>query len=56
MQPLAMSVTRAEIPQTTVRQTYMLNPTTGYIQLTEFARGTGTEMADALDKLRKARA
>jgi carboxyl-terminal processing protease len=53
-QPLAMSVTRAEIPQTTVRQTYMLNPTTGYIQLTEFARGSGHEMAEALDKLRKA--
>ena len=52
-QPLAMSVTRAEIPQTTVRQSYMLNPTTGYIQLTEFARGTGHEMAEALDKLRK---
>ncbi len=52
-QPLAMSVTRAEIPQTPVRQTYMLNPTTGYIQLTEFARGSGHEMVDALDKLRK---
>jgi carboxyl-terminal processing protease len=52
-QPLTMSVTRAEIPQTTVRETYMLNPTTGYIQLTEFARGTGHEMAEALDKLRK---
>ena len=52
-QPLAMSVTRAEIPQTTVRQAYMLNPTTGYIQLTEFARGTGREMAEALEKLRK---
>jgi carboxyl-terminal processing protease len=51
-QPLAMSVTRAEIPQTTVRQTYMLNPTTGYIQLTEFARGSGHEIAEALDKLR----
>jgi carboxyl-terminal processing protease len=53
-QPLTMSVTRAEIPQTTVRETYMLNPTTGYVQLTEFARGTGHEMAEALDKLRKA--
>ena len=52
-QPLAMSVTRAEIPQTTVRQTYMLNPTTGYIQLTEFARGTGREVAEALEKLKK---
>ena len=47
-----MSVTRAEIPQTTVRQTYMLNPTTGYIQLTEFARGSGREIADAIEKLR----
>jgi len=53
-QPLSMSVTRAEIPQTTVRQSYMLNPTTGYVQLTEFARGSGREMADAIEKLRKA--
>jgi carboxyl-terminal processing protease len=28
-EPLAMSVTRAEIPQTTVRQAYMLTPETG---------------------------
>jgi carboxyl-terminal processing protease len=53
-QPLTMSVTRAEIPQTTVRQAYMLNPATGYIQLTEFARGTGHEVAEALEKLRQA--
>jgi carboxyl-terminal processing protease len=53
-QPLTMSVTRAEIPQSTVRQSYMLNPTTGYIQLTEFARGSGREMAEALEKLSKA--
>ena len=53
-QPLPMSVTRAEIPQTTVRQSYMLNPTTGYIQLTEFARGSGKEVADAVEKLRGA--
>ena len=53
-QPLPMSVTRAEIPQTTVRQAYMLNPTTGYIQLTEFARGSGHEVAEAIEKLRKA--
>jgi carboxyl-terminal processing protease len=52
-QPLAMSVTRAEIPQTTVRQSYMLNPSTGYILLTEFSRGTGHEMAESIDKLRK---
>jgi carboxyl-terminal processing protease len=52
-EPLAMSVTRAEIPQTTVRQQYMLNPTTGYILITEFSRGTGREVADAIDKLKK---
>jgi carboxyl-terminal processing protease len=52
-QPLAMSVTRAEIPQTTVRQSYMLNPTTGYILLTEFSRGTGREVADSIEKLNK---
>jgi carboxyl-terminal processing protease len=49
--PIEMAVTRAEIPQTTVRQAYMLDPQTGYIQLTEFARGSGKEIADALDKL-----
>lgn len=53
-QPLAMSVTRAEIPQTTVRQSYMLNPTTGYIQMTEFSRGTANEVAEAIEKLSKA--
>ena len=51
-EPLAMSVTRAEIPQTTVRQAYMLTPDTGYILLTEFSRGTGGEMANAIAKLK----
>lgn len=51
-QPLAMSVTRAEIPQTTVRNAYMLTPDTGYILLSEFSRGTGREMADSIEKLR----
>jgi len=49
--PLEMSITRAEIPQTTVRQAYMLTPETGYIQLSEFSRSTGKEMADAIQKL-----
>ncbi len=52
-EPLPMSVTRAEIPQTTVRQAYMLNPSTGYLMITEFSRGTGGEVADAIDKLKK---
>ncbi len=49
--PLEMSITRAEIPQTTVRQAYMLTPETGYIQLSEFSRSTGKEMAEAIQKL-----
>jgi carboxyl-terminal processing protease len=49
--PLEFSVTRAEIPQTTVREAYMLTPSTGYIQVSEFGRGTGNEVAEAIDKL-----
>ncbi len=49
--PLEMSITRAEIPQTTVRQAYMLTPETGYIQVSEFSRSTGKEIADAIQKL-----
>jgi carboxyl-terminal processing protease len=51
--PLEMSVARAEIPQTTVRQAYMLTPDTGYVLVTEFSRSTGREVADAVDKLQK---
>ncbi len=50
--PIEMAVTRAEIPQTTVREAYMITPTTGYVQVTEFARGTGNEVAEAIDKLK----
>ena len=52
--PIEMAVARAEIPQTTVRQAYMLDPKTGYILVTEFSRSTGREVADAVEKLRKA--
>jgi carboxyl-terminal processing protease len=52
-EPLPMSVTRAEIPQTTVRLAYMMTPTTGYLMITEFSRGTGREVADAIDRLKK---
>ncbi len=51
-EPLHMAVTRAEIPQTTVRQSYMLTPDTGYILVTEFSRSTGREVADAIEKLK----
>ncbi len=52
-EPLEMTITRAEIPQTTVRQSYMLDAQTGYIQLTEFSRGTGREVAQAIGALRE---
>jgi carboxyl-terminal processing protease len=47
-----MQVTRAEIPQTTVRHAYMLDDETGYIWLTDFARGTGEEVTQAIEDLR----
>ncbi|HEY8020902.1 MAG TPA: S41 family peptidase [Thermoanaerobaculia bacterium] len=50
--PLALAIQRAEIPQTTVRSAYMLDGETGYILLSEFARGTGREVADAVEKLK----
>jgi|CXWL01.1.fsa_nt_gi carboxyl-terminal processing protease len=50
--PLDLTVTRAEIPQTTVRYAYMLDATTGYILISDFARGTGKEVAQALANLR----
>lgn len=51
-EPLPMEVTRAEIPQTTVRHAYMLDDETGYIWLTDFARGTGDEITRAIADLR----
>lgn len=49
--PLEMTVTRAEIPQTTVRHAYMLTPDVGYVWVTDFARGTGREVGDAIERL-----
>jgi carboxyl-terminal processing protease len=51
--PLEMTVTRAEIPQTTVRQAYMLTPATGYVMVIEFNRSTGREVAEAAAKLKQ---
>ncbi len=51
-EPLELTVTRAEIPQTTVRYAYMIEPGTGYIAISDFSRATGDEVTRALDKLR----
>jgi len=51
-EPLELTVTRAEIPQTTVRYSYMIEPGTAYVAISDFSRSTGDEVARALDKLR----
>jgi carboxyl-terminal processing protease len=51
-EPLEITITRAEIPQNTVRLAYMLTPQIGYLQLAEFSRGTGREVAQALERLK----
>ncbi len=50
--PLPVTVVRAEIPQTTVRYAYMIEPGTGYISISDFARSTGDEVERAIEKLR----
>ena len=50
--PLKLTITRAEIPQNTVRYAYMMADDTGYIRLTDFTRSTTREMRQALDKLK----
>jgi carboxyl-terminal processing protease len=51
-EPLALDITRAEIPQNTVRYAYMIEPTTGYVAVSDFNRGTGQEVRDAIASLK----
>lgn len=51
-EPLELTVTRAEIPQTTVRYAYMIEPGTGYIAVSDFTRSTGGEVERVLENLR----
>lgn len=53
-EPLELTITRDEIPQNSVRYTYMLDETTGYLALVDFNRGTGDEMAQAIEDLKQA--
>ncbi len=50
-EPLKLAITRAEIPQNTVRYAYMMTPETAYIRLTDFSHSSASEMRRALDKL-----
>lgn len=51
-EPLALTVTRAEIPQNTVRYAYLIAPETGYLAISDFSRSTSGEVAKALASLR----
>lgn len=51
-EPLVVTVTRAEIPQETVRHAHMLKPGVGFVWVTDFSRSTGGELARALEDLR----
>jgi len=51
-EPLEVTVTRAEIPQETVRHAHMLTPETGFLWITDFSRSTGGEVARALAELK----
>lgn len=52
-EPMQLEITRAEIPQNTVRYAYMMTPEVGYIRLTDFTRSSYREMQEAIDKLKK---
>ena len=51
-EPLVITVTRAEIPQETVRHVHMLKPGVGYVLINDFSRSTGGELERALASLR----
>lgn len=51
-EPIPLAITRAEIPQNTVRYAYMMAPGVGYVRLTDFSRSTAREMREAVDKLK----
>ena len=52
-EPVEVTVTRAEIPQETVRHAHMLTPETGFLWIADFSRSTGGEVARALAELRE---
>ena len=52
-EPLEMTITRDEIPQNTVRYADMITDDTGFVSLSDFNRGTGREMSEAVEELRE---
>ncbi len=51
--PFDLTVAREEIPLLSVPYAFMLDGTTGYVYIRNFAENTGTELEQALDKLSK---
>lgn len=49
--PLTFTVTRGDVPQTSIDAKYILSPGTGYIKVSKFARTTYSEFMDALQLL-----
>ncbi len=49
--PLAFTITREMIPETSVRYSFMLDEGTGYVRITDFNRTTAQELEDALKGL-----
>lgn len=50
---IAFRVVRDDIPLYSVDETFMADPTTGYIRITRFAEDTGTEVRKAIASLKK---
>ncbi|MCM1440189.1 MAG: S41 family peptidase, partial [Roseburia sp.] len=50
---ITFNVVRDDIPIYSVDETFMADPTTGYIRVTRFAEDTANEVAIAIDKLRR---
>ncbi len=51
-EPLDLEIVRDEIPQTTVRYAYMLEPGTGFVSLSDFSRSSSREIQEAIADLR----
>ena len=52
-EPMDLEIVRAEIPQNTVQFAYLISPGVGYLNIRDFSRSTGSEVARALEDLRQ---
>jgi len=52
-EPIAVTVTRDEIPQNSVRHAFLVGDGSGYIQLAEFTQSSAAEISRAIETLEK---